>query len=105
MGNGCHIRAVGFEYDTAEGNGSREVVRQVAFLEREHAADAQHEALEGEQLACLDLIAGETMEHASRQVVFVAPQDLHHFVLCPAAVYHERQTCLYRPAHLFLECL
>ena len=103
MGHGRHIRAVGFEDDAVEGHGGWQVVGQVAFLERENAADAEHETLESEQFAGFDLIAGEAMENTAGQVVFVFPQDFHHFVLRLATVNHQRQARLNRPAHLFLE--
>ena len=90
MGNGCHIRAVGFKDDAVEGYCGWQVVGQVAFLERENAADAKHEALEGEQFAGFDLIAGEAMKNAAGQVVFVFSQDFHHFVLRLATVNHQR---------------
>ena len=90
MGHGRHIRAVGFKDDAVEGHGGWQVVGQVAFLERENAADAEHETLESEQFAGFDLIAGEAMKNAAGQVVFVFPQDFHHFVLRLATVNHQR---------------
>ena len=103
MGHGRHIRAVGFEDDAVEGNGGRQVVGQVAFLERENAADAEHETLESEEFAGFDWVAGEAVEHAAGQVVFVFPQDFHHLVLRLATVNHQRQARLDRPTNLFLE--
>ena len=94
MGHGRHIRAVGFEDDAVEGHGGWQVVGQVAFLERENAADAEHETLESEQFAGFDLIAGEAMKNAAGQVVFVFSQDFHHFVLRLATVNHQRQARL-----------
>ena len=105
MRNGRHVGAIGLEHDALKGYCGRQVFGQMALLEREHTANAQHEAVEGEQLASLDLVAREAMEHAARQVALVAAQNLHHLVLSLPTVNHQWQARLHRPAHLLLKGL
>ena len=50
LGNRCHIRTICFQHDTVEGNGSGQDLRQVRFLKREYATNAQHEAVELQEI-------------------------------------------------------
>ena len=45
------------------------------------------------------------MEHAARQVFLILSEQMHHLVLCLAAMNHQWQAGLYRPLHLFLKSL
>ena len=74
-------------------------------LEGRDSTDAQHEVFEREKLFSLLLIAGEAVEHATRQVFLILTEQVHHLVLCLAAMNHQGETGFYRPFHLFLECL
>ena len=105
MGHGCHIGGIGLEDNTVEGNGSRKGHGEIGFLKGQHASDTQQETVELEQFAGLNLIACETMEYTTGQIIGISLENGHHLVLCLATVDHQGQTCLYRPAHLLLEGL
>ena len=103
MGHGSHVGAVGLEDDAAEGHDLREHLGQMGLLEGEDATDAEHEAVELEELEGFPLVAREAMEHATGEVVLVVTEQTDHLVLCLATMDHQGQTHLHRPAHLLLE--
>ena len=103
MRHGGHVRCVSLEYDTVERHGCGKRLGQVALLERQHAADAQHETVERQQLLRFVGISREAVEDAAGQLPFVFAQYLHHLVLRLAAMNHQRQPGFDSPLHLHLE--
>ena len=102
MGHRCHIGGIGLKDDTVKGHHS-EGLRQAGFLKSKHTANAEHKPIELQQFAGFDLVTGEAMKHATRQVVTVFLKNSHHLILRLTTVDHQGQTRLYRPTDLFLE--
>ncbi len=96
---------VGLQDDAIHRNRSRKVFSEMTALESRNTADTQHEVIEREKLFSLLLIAGEAVEHAARQVFLILTEQVHHLVLCLAAMNHQGETGFYRPFHLLFECL
>ena len=67
-GNGRHVGGVGLQDDAVEGNCGGQHLGQVRLLEREDAADAEHETVELQQLGSLYGVAREAVEDAAGEL-------------------------------------
>ena len=95
QGNRRHVGGIRFQYNTTQGDASRQYFWQMTFLESQHTSDTQHKAVELQQLSGFLLVARKAVEHASRQVVDIFLQNSHHLVLRLPAVYHQGQLQFY----------
>ena len=94
---------IGLKDDTIEGDGVSQRLGQVTLLKRQYATDAQHKAVELQQLLSLLDITRKTMEHASRQIVRVPFNNGNHLVLCLATVNHQGQLQFDSPTNLLFK--
>ena len=105
QGDGSHVGGVGLQDDAVQRDDSRQRLGQVTFLEGEHTTDAEHEALELQQLTGFLLITREAMEYTTGQVGSVLLQNGQQLILRLTAVNHQRKLRLHRPTDLLFESL
>ena len=71
MRYGCHVWTIRLkERSFPVGHLLATLLANDSF-KRQHTAYAQHEFIKRKQFSCLFLIASETMEHATRQILFI----------------------------------
>ncbi len=80
-----------------------ECLWKVGVFECEYATDAETEAGEVEEFACLFGTAGEAMEYSCESAAAILADESKEFVMGFAAMYHERQVVADCPLYLLFE--